>query len=249
MRTIQTPHGVFQTFDHDAVGNALASGQFWDEQIRAALDSADPSGWAIDLGANIGWFSVYLARRHLQVLAIEAHPTTYVLLYANVMANGMKDRVLVVNGAASFETTSLRLAPAAWHGWPDGMASERNLDLVPTAASLAFVPIDAVPTPVTLDTLVVPAFQVDDILMRMIPWPRVTLIKVDCQGADLPALIGLKHTIARDRPLIVFEYEGGAAQWQGPGNTWQDYLDFFEARDYAVERIREDLFDYVARPQ
>ena len=42
-----------------------------DQQIQPAIDSADVTGAALDLGANIGWFTVYMARRFAKVLAWE----------------------------------------------------------------------------------------------------------------------------------------------------------------------------------
>jgi len=92
----------------------------------------------------------------------------------------------------------------------------------------------------------VPGFPVDTLLTKITPHYRVTCIKVDCQGADLKALQGLQHTIDRDRPLIIFEYEMGASLWHS--DTWQDYEEFFALHQYQITRIQRDLFDYVARP-
>jgi FkbM family methyltransferase len=50
---------------------------------------------------------------------------------------------------------------------------------------------------------------------------RVSAIKVDAQGADLHALLGLREVIERDHPRIVFEYEGALAEKHG--HTWADY--------------------------
>lgn len=94
--------------------------------------------------------------------------------------------------------------------------------------------------------MVVPGFPVDVLLARCTPRPRVTCLKVDCQGADLRALKGLHETIVRDRPIIIFEYEMGASLWHR--DTWQDYEVFFIEHHYQITRIREDLWDYVARP-
>jgi len=60
MRTVTGPWGSFRAWDHDILGNAIAKGEFWDQQIQPFIDEADSTGWALDLGANIGWFTVYM---------------------------------------------------------------------------------------------------------------------------------------------------------------------------------------------
>src|SRR5205823_5233895 len=56
------------------------------------------SGWAIDVGAHIGAFSVSLAldQPHMSILAVEAVPENVIMLEKNVRDNGVSDRVTVV---------------------------------------------------------------------------------------------------------------------------------------------------------
>ncbi|HZI94490.1 MAG TPA: FkbM family methyltransferase [Patescibacteria group bacterium] len=235
MRTVETAYGPFTGFDQDLVTQILSTGQFWDAQIRPYLDQADPAGWAIDLGANIGWFTVYLAQRHPHVIAVEAHPTTRERLQHNVRANTAEGVVHVVGGAAYDVLTLLRIAPEAWLGWP--IADLVNLDLVPNAASLAFV------AGIVGDRGEILAGPID---LAVPKDAHVSLIKCDVQGADLRALRGLRSTIRRCRPLIVFEFEEGASAWHG--DEWCDYEGFFSALGYRLERVRADLGDWVAWP-
>lgn len=218
------------------IENALKSGQWWDQQIQAALDSADPRGWALDLGAHIGWFTTYLAARHPFVVALEAHPVTFALLRKNLTLHRVAN-VVTLPLAAYSETTMLNLASSEMLGWP--VPDPVDLDQGFGAASLAFVPDQ-----VHQAALRVPAVRVDSLIPRT---ERVSCIKIDVQGCDLRALHGLRQVIARDSPVVVFEYEQGASQWHG--DTWDDYVDFFSTLEYDVTRIREDLWDFVARPR
>lgn len=233
--TVDTILGRFLCYD-DTVGKALAAGQFWDQQIQPYLNEGRPGECAIDLGANIGWFSVYLARLYMRVIAVEAHPQTFELLQHNVRLNAMEQVVNCLPFAAYEYDTPLTLAAPAAVGWEwDG-----GYDMLtcPHPASIVYRPVDpgeAVQARgVRLDPLISPNAQ-------------VSLIKVDVQGCDLRALRGLRFTIERCRPLIIFEYEYSASMWNG--TSWEDYLDFFEQLNYSVTRIREDLWDYVARPR
>ena len=235
IQLIPTVLGKFWCYE-DTVGSALASGAWWDQQIQPFLDEADPNGWAIDLGAHIGWFTVYLARRFQGVVAVEAHPQTYWMLRRNVTMNVDGRRARLHNVGAFDRETPLTLAPAAAVGWP--IPYQTTLEGCPHPASIAYqAGLGRLGEPWIWGTPVDALVQLNQ---------RVTLIKVDVQGCDLRALVGLTRTIDRWRPLIVFEYESIS---QLHGDTWQDYLDFFAARTYTVERIREDLWDYVARPR
>ena len=245
-RLVTGPYGTFHAWNQDLVGQIISTGKFWDAQIKGAIDEADPTGTAIDLGANIGWFTVYMAKRFAKVIAVEAHPGTYELLVKNTLMRDadVRERVLPINAAAYDRTTTLHLAPESWLGWP--VPSETDLDQVPNADSLAFVP--------TGEGLAVPAYPIDIIVDTIVQsservfkdWPKVTCIKVDCQGCDLRALVGLTETIARDRPLVIFEFEREPSSWHG--DAWEDYEAFFAAHRYTVTRVRADLGDYVARP-
>lgn len=219
----------------DPVGSALVSGAWRDQQIQSALDEADPEGWALDLGAHVGWFTIYLAQRHRRVLAVEAHPVTYRMLLENVTACGVADRVVCLQVAAFDRPGSMTLVDPAWIGWP--IPDPLTLEDCPHPASIAFVPTTQ-PAP-----LVVSGIPLD---VYFPEGARVSLIKVDVQGCDLRALEGLRRTITRDRPLIVFEFEESASAWQG--DTWEDYLRFFGGLNYSVTRVREDLWDFVGRP-
>lgn len=51
--------------------------------------------------------------------------------------------------------------------------------------------------------------------------PRIDFIKIDVEGAEGKVLAGLKHTIAKHRPIIAFEYNGGA--WEIIGQSLAGY--------------------------
>src|SRR6478752_3984009 len=59
----------------------------------------------VDVGANIGTTAIPFARAGYDVLAIEAVPSTYEMLVANVQRNGVADKVRCVNAAVSEAAT------------------------------------------------------------------------------------------------------------------------------------------------
>jgi hypothetical protein len=76
---------------------------------------------------------------------------------------------------------------------------------------------------------------------------HVTFIKIDVQGCDLRALRGLRQTLDRCRPPVVFEYEGISADWHG--DPFEAYLAFFLERQYTVQQIQIGMSDFLALPE
>jgi FkbM family methyltransferase len=239
MRTVTNPYGIFTGWDLDIVTQKLETGIFWEEHLRPAMDGAPTDGMAIDLGANIGFFTIYFASRFSRVLAVEAHPGTCAFLRRNVEQNGVADRVRVVQGAAYDRHTTLQPACDALHGW--SLTSVIDMNDTPCAACVAFVEAPEHQRPGS--ELLIPTVVVDELLD---PADPVRLIKVDCQGADLRALYGCQQTIARWRPRVIYEYEGAVSACRG--DDLVDYERFFDALGYTTTRVREDLWDFVADP-
>jgi FkbM family methyltransferase len=220
----------------DAPGHFIETGSWWDQQLQPYIDQvADATAWAIDLGANIGWFSIYLAGLFQHVVSVEAHPQTFDLLLRNIAERALTN-VHAINCAAYDRATTLRLAPTAFVGFP----VTTDLGDCASASSVAFA------TPEALrgeGLLSIGARRIDD---NIPPRAHVALIKCDVQGCDLRALMGLEDTIRRCRPRILWELEGGLVRLHD--DHQEDYAAFFTRLDYSVTRIREDLWDYVSDP-
>lgn len=234
--TITHPWGTFKAWP-DIVGHALETGVVWDQQIQATLERSDPAGWAIDLGANIGFWTIWLARRHPHVIAVEAHPSTYQLLLDNLHANGVMDRVEPYQCAAYDRPTEMALAPPEWVGWP--IPDELNLDTCTYGSSVAFLPAAQVQKPA-----LVQARPIDDLIPADV---HVSVIKCDVQGCDLRALMGLERTITRCRPIICYEVETGASVWHGDDLAAHEA--WFKKLGYRVEVIQVGLWDFAAIPE
>jgi FkbM family methyltransferase len=220
-KRLPTPLGPFWTHDIGTITRALENGQWWDAHLKPILDDWRFGGWALDLGANIGWFTYYLSQSYVRVIACEPWPETYALLWRNLGT---------LPGVSCWPVAAYD-RPALLDYDPRNDATDAGgYGFTPRTASNSSYPG-------------VPAIRLDDYLPPDAP---VEIIKSDCQGVDLRALRGLSRTIARCRPLIVFEWEAEMAKWQG--DTWEDYLAFFAAQHYTVERITPHFWDYVARP-
>lgn len=182
----------------DRIGlRVIATGEYESTHMRALRMLAsgklpglqiDTSGLAIDVGANIGLYTLALADLFPRVLAFEANPITAKVLEANVALSGRSNVVTIAMGLSD-------------HAGEAKLAVARNGNL--GWATLRDVPpeeLHQVTHQITaLDTL-------DEVLrQRGLRDERVSLIKLDVEGHETQALKGASEAIARWAPAILFE--------------------------------------------
>lgn len=195
---VQTPFGSFQIDTADIIGSTTKAGTLWDgpgflQPIAKEFGMLGTEGVTIlDVGANIGTFSVWLAKHGAwRVIAVEPVPETMRYLKANLDLNKTfcADSVIPLEIAALNATVRMRADPI-----DPGNLGGTALSIDPTG-------------PIQAD--------------RLDNWHhcfgnRVSLIKIDAQGCDGLAMLGLVDTIRCDAPAIVFEWEAGLAARHPP---------------------------------
>ena len=137
-----------------------------------------PGSTVIDIGAGIGDEVVIFSRwvgPTGRVVAIEAHPVTVRCLKLAVEVNHLENTIVIEEAAADRETTLLM---------SDVLHHEQN----------AVVGAQG--------TLAVKARTVDDMLAPL-DLPRIDLIKMNIEGAELMALSGMRRTLSRTRAIVV----------------------------------------------
>ncbi len=209
---------VFASEDDLAIGQHVLHGVPYDPGIAALFDRyVKPGMSVVDIGANIGCLTMLLAslvEASGLVVAVEPNPENIKLLEASRRVNGF-DQVLVMQAAAGRQTGLLALNVSHSNGMTGELPD--NLDAI-------------------FATHPVPSFALDVILPKD---RNFNLVKIDTEGAELNALIGLSETIDRDRPVIVSEFSPGTlpgiSHCSGP-----DFLRFLTARGYRIGVIEKD---------
>ena len=136
----------------------------------------------VDVGANIGFFSVRFAQWAGPggcVVAIEPETGNYESLRARVARRGLQDRVVLVNAAAVEAPGEVFLQLN-----PDNPADHRVAN---AGEAVKAVSIDSV--------------------MEGRKGADVSLIKVDVQGGELRVIRGARATIARAHPALFVEFQ------------------------------------------
>lgn len=208
---------------NDNVSAALLRGEFWDKHLRPYFDALEPGDVAVDVGAYVGFYTLYLARRGVRVHALEPQTLVYYQLCGTLALNGI-ETVAAYNLAAFDWKTTLTVGAYQQPG------VSVDYEHAPNAAGLAFVPADDGQ---------IQAVRLDELITG-----HVDLLKVDAQGCDLAALWGAAGIIDNSRPRILFEFEPDLAAVHG--ETWADYEAFLSGHGYRIEKIGRA--DYVAAP-
>jgi FkbM family methyltransferase len=228
---VETSFGKFLVNPRDGIGSTTKAGTLWDgpgflQPIAREFGSLGHGRCTIlDIGANIGTYSVWLSRNFAwRVIAVEPVPTTMRYLKANLDLNKAwtADRVIPLEIAAYHRHGDLWL-----QGWnPDDLGGTA---LIPTESAQAGEPVVARP----LDNY--------DYLFG----DRVSLIKIDAQGCDGAAIMGLERTIQRDHPAIVFEWEADLAK--AHGYPFYQVADWLNHAGYTVHEWPSQPNNFLAR--
>ena len=163
----------------------------------------------IDVGANVGFFTSRFAAwtgRDGRVLAIEPERRNFERLQAKIRTQRLESVVESVHAAAIERAGEVVLAVDPYHPAGHALAAEGTGGGVRTRA-------------VTLD----------DLVQAGAP-RRVSLIKIDVQGAELRVLQGAVRTIGSFRPALLIELDDAALRAQGA--SVDAVVAFLEARGY-----------------
>jgi FkbM family methyltransferase len=198
----------------------------WNPDEYAAFRDAITRGdVVIDAGANAGGYAVLFGQwvgPEGHVYAFEPEPRAFAALADHVTLNGLGARVVPVRAAVAEQSgpARLRLAPASGLSRLTNAAFVESQDLHVTATSI------------------------DDFCARSNIRP--SFIKIDVEGAELPALRGARKTIASAGPELRVYVEMHPALWPELGVTPDDIVRECEASGLVLERLdgsRERLWD------
>ncbi len=164
-------------------GPGTGDGIGWQDHeaaLRPVLEGLLPDGGVfLDVGAHVGHWSLRLAAKASRVIAVEANPATASTLRRHIAMNDL-DNIKVIQVAAWDEATVLRLED------PNGQTEGGSTRVLPADGQAA----------------VVHAHRLDAVLADE---PRIDLVKLDVEGADIHAIEGMAGLLERCRPVLLIE--------------------------------------------
>lgn len=189
---VQVPDlGVFEIGCRSHIlGRVLITREFEPELVRALQKHTDPGRDAIDVGANVGLFTTYLASllsEGRKVLAVEPTAGALGFLKRNLEAHNCEDKVIVFEGVAEANPGYYTLKVFG------GMEEYSTLLRVahPSVRTREY------------QELQVRGETIDNLVARYNLKPGI--IKIDTEGAEMHVLNGCRQTILDHRPVILCE--------------------------------------------
>lgn len=150
------------------------------EFIASILAELRPDDVFFDIGADIGFVALQVARRVWQVVAFEPDPTHAVRVETNIGLNQM-DNIQLIRWAVSDQAGEVQLHGSGLESYGASIFATRSAGIIR-----------------------VPANTIDDALANSeLPVPDV--VKIDIEGAEILALRGMQPLLrAEQRPRVLF---------------------------------------------
>lgn len=193
------------------IGAALIQNRSYEPHLVAWFDqSLHPGAYVIDIGANIGIYTMRAAARvgaTGKVVAVEPLPQNHQSLYAGIVHNGFHN---------------IEVMPFA--------ASDRPGLIPAICASDSSNGIVGVTSTGHSQNLQVPTCRLDDLLGNM---PRLDLVKIDIEGHEPVAWKGIQTLVQKYRPDVVSEFSPVAMR-----NVGQDPLEYLRMLFALEGRVR-----------
>lgn len=174
----------------------------YEPELQAAIrDWVKPGSTVYDVGANIGYISLLLARRvgsNGHVISFEALPANLERLHANIALNNLAEQVRVTSAAVIDGERPVRflIGPSGGMGKAEGSAGRGEVSY---------------PEAVTVDGVSLDAF------VYGAGWPAPQAIKMDIEGGEVLALPGMSRLLIEAHPVVFLELHGpeaGRAAWE-----------------------------------
>lgn len=223
------PGRVIEIVPGDIISDAIAASGVWEEALSQRLVSLAHAegGVLVEVGANIGYFSVLWAAQGpaCRVLAFEPAWRNLYLLQRNVASNALAERIEVLPVAAGRALGLARfdLGPPEQTGW-GGLVSDARANTV----AVVVVPLDDL-LPADLD---------------------ITVLKIDVEGADTWVLEGCRRLLRARRVRHVF-YEQNLPRMAALGidpHAAAAFLASVGYRAWPITPVDHEVVEWEAAP-
>lgn len=163
------------------------------ESLQRLADETDGEITVLDVGANIGYYTLLTSEifgDDTEILAFEPDPRNIKVLKANIGLHGLEERVSVEQVAVGDENDTVELALSSWN---PGL-NQVPLDDIPDSQRTKFD-----------DRIEVESHTIDSILEeRDVDGGAVDVVRIDVEGYEQRVLRGMQSLLDAGRPKLLF---------------------------------------------
>jgi FkbM family methyltransferase len=200
--------------------------------VDLVLKYLDNDRDVIDIGANLGFYTVLFAQKlnKTKVLAIEPELNSLQRLYKNIQLNNVTDKTIVFAGAVSdyngrgeIKTLNGREEYSTMGHWKHPSIKNEKFDVYETEVT-----------------------TVDNLVSKYSLEPG--FIKIDVEGLEYSVLRGAKTTLENNRPIILSELSDYLLKQNGSSSI--EVINFLELLNYTVvnaeaPEIRSEIKEFT----
>lgn len=209
----------------DAISGSIAFTGFYELGLsQRVVEHATKGGLFVDVGANMGYFSLLWAgsSQSGKVIAIEAAPRNIALLQSNITRNHLEDRITLISKAAGNHSGAINFdtGPDAQTGW-GGLTAGSS----PTTTSVSMLRLD-----------------------EELAGTDIAVLKIDTEGADTWVLFGCE-SLLKERRIQTIYFEQNLDRMKRLGIASSDALKFLQAMGYIANPLGPDKEQWIAYPK
>ena len=185
--------------------------EFEPEETRLIKNLVKPSHTCLDIGANIGYFTILMARRCRLVRSYEPEASNYQQLIKNIMLN------------ETYNIYPSRIAIAEHSGQALLYLCDTNNGMNRLYSSV-----------LCNGQMIVKTVKLDDIWNELDRF-KVDFIKMDIEGAELGALRGMTEMLLNCKPTILMEFHPPSIEESGANP--KEIYDLLKGLGYSIYLI------------
>lgn len=185
--------------------------RFWEPEVEPIKFFIKPGDSAVDLGANIGWYTTVLSGLvgdHGKVFAVEPIAETFCLLSAVVKKLGLKNVELFNCAVSDKDGSAVMEIPKHGYGGPNFYMARI---------------IAGQPAKPSHERVEVPLRSLDSLLPGRLA-EAVTFVKCDVEGHELAVFKGAVKFFEKTKPAMMIEVTGTPEMQDAPNNEFHTIM-------------------------
>lgn len=215
---------MYDLIPGDIISGHIAFNGFYElELTREIVRLANTGSLFVDVGANLGYFSLLWAglNQNGRVIAFEVAPRNIELLEHNIVQNNLTGRITIVPKAAGQKsgTAFFNVGPIEQTGW-GGIEND-----------------------VSSNNIEVPLVRLDEEL----PDATIDVLKIDVEGADTWVLYGCEQLLKKRQIRKIF-FEQNPERMAKLGIGLNEARDFLTSVGYDCKPFERGGGEWVAYP-